>query len=128
MGSGNLSVTKKTKSGLPRLPFAQIKREVLGEKYNVSLVFVGSKRSQALNKKYRGKNKPANVLTFPFSKTEGEIFIDTSTAKRDAKDFDMKPAQFIGHLFIHGLLHLKGLKHGKKMEEKEEKLSQKFLS
>lgn len=115
------------------LPFERIKDVVLGKNYELSLVFIGEKYSQTLNKKYRKKNlpaqagKPANILSFPLSKTTGEIFIDLTTAKKEMKKFDMKEREFIGYLFIHGLLHLKGLKHGKKMEKEEGKLLSNYL-
>ena len=123
----NFSILYKIKSKPKSLLFRKIKDSVLGKDYELSLVFIGIKKSQALNKKYRKKDKPTNILTFPLSKTEGEIFICPEVAKSDAKKFDMKENEFIGFLFIHGLLHLKGLKHGKKMEKEEEKLRKKLL-
>ena len=123
----NFSILYKIKSKPKSLLFRKIKDSVLGKDYELSWVFIGIKKSQALNKKYRKKDKPTNILTFPLSKTEGEIFICPEVAKSDAKKFDMKENEFIGFLFIHGLLHLKGLKHGKKMEKEEEKLRKKLL-
>lgn len=124
--ANNFSILKNEPGGSffepSDLPFAKIKNKILGKNYELSLVFIGAKKSQALNKKHRKKDKSANVLTFRLSDTEGEIFICPEIAKRDAPKFDMKTREFIGFLFIHGLLHLKGFKHGKKMEEKEKKL------
>ena len=71
---------------------------------------------------YRGKNKPANVLSFPLSNKSGEIFIDLVTAQKDAKKFEMPFQKFVAYLFIHGLLHLKEMKHGATMEQAEKKL------
>jgi probable rRNA maturation factor len=134
MKDKNFSITKTTKNkpgGLffveKNLSFNRVKNEVLGKDYELSLVFIGNKKSKALNKKYRKKDKPTNILTFPLSKTEGEIFITLETAKRDAKKFDMKENHFIVYLFIHGLLHLKGLKHGDKMKKEEERLKKKYI-
>ena len=61
--------------------------EVLGTKSqaDVSLVFIGPTRSRTLNRIYRGKDKPANILTFPFGKNVGEILIDLSTARAEAR-------------------------------------------
>jgi probable rRNA maturation factor len=133
MKDKNFSITKTTKNkpnGLffvkKSLPFNRVKNEALGKDYELSLVFIGNKKSRALNKKYRKKDKPTNILTFSLSKTEGEIFITPETAKHDAKKFDMKENDFIAYLFIHGLLHLKGLKHGDKMEKEEQKLKKKY--
>lgn len=120
------AITKKTKGKLPRLPFERIKNEILGRKYVLSVVFIGDKRSQNLNKTYRNKNKPANILSFPLSKSEGEIFINTKKAQKEAPSFGMNTSNFVGYLFIHGLLHLKGLKHGSTMEKAEIKACRKF--
>ena len=122
MDSDNFSITNITKSTLPRVPFAKIKEKVLGKKYNLSLVFVGDKKSQTLNKTYRGKNKPTNCLSFSLSKTSGEIFLNLGKAKKEAPDFDKKFDEFVTFLFIHSMLHLKGMEHGSTMEKKEEKI------
>ena len=119
-------VANKTKSKLPCLPFCKIKNLVLGEKYELSLVFIGSTRSKKLNKQYREIDKPTNILTFPFDENGGEIFIDLARAKSDAPKFDLSPKSFVGLLFIHGLLHLKGFSHGSTMEKEENKLCKKF--
>ena len=119
-------ITNKTKSKPPRLPFCKMKKNVLGKKYELSLVFIGNKRSQKLNKQHRGIDKPTNILTFPLDKNEGEIFLDLTRAKTDAPLFDRNTKSFVGLLFIHGLLHLKGFSHGSTMEKEENKLCKKF--
>jgi probable rRNA maturation factor len=120
------SITNTTKSKIPSVPFALIKEKVLGKKYNLSLVFIGEKKSQKLNNSYRGKNKPTNCLSFSLDKNSGEIFITPKKAKREAKLFDRNFDSFIGFLFIHSLLHLKGFDHGSTMERAEEKLQKQF--
>lgn len=52
----------------------------------------------------------------------GEIFIDLVTAKKEMGKFDMSFDKFVTYLFIHGLLHLKGMEHGYTMERTEKKL------
>lgn len=91
----------------------KIKNEVLGKEYDLSIVFAGNALMKKLNKTYRKKPEAANVLSFPLSRKEGEIFINKKLAKQ--KDY-------IDYLFIHSLLHLKGFKHGKKMEKEEKKI------
>ena len=108
------------------LPFLKMKKAVLGERYVLSVVFVGNARSQQLNKKYRGKDKPSNVLSFPLSLSEGEIFINPLCAKKDAIAFHVTPRKMLGILFIHGLLHLKGTRHGSTMEQAEKKFQKRF--
>jgi len=117
----NFALENTTKGKLPSLPFLRIKERVLGKPYDVSVVFIGDKRSRDLNKRYRGKDKPTNILSFSLSANEGEIFINLRQAKKDAPRFKKRYNTFVGFLFIHGLLHLKGLEHGKKMEQEEEK-------
>lgn len=121
-----LTIKNTTKGKPPRLPFASIKDRILGKSYELSLVFIGSRRSRALNKVYRKKDTPTDVLSFPLSKKEGEIFIDLSVARHKAPLFDEKYSNFIGFLFIHGLLHLKGFDHGSTMEHEEKKFRKIF--
>lgn len=109
----SLSITNLTKRPAPSGPFAKYQKKILGDNYDLSLVFCDASLSRKLNKEKRHKDKIANVLSFPLSSQSGEIFI-----KLPAKDFS------INHLFIHALLHLAGLKHGSKMEAEEKK----FLS
>ena len=70
---------------------------------------------------YREKNKPTNVLAFPLSASAGHIIICPEKARVEAPEFDKTPLEFIGFLFIHALLHLKGLTHGSRMESEERK-------
>lgn len=126
-----IEISNLTKRNLPssKLRFAKIKETVLGKKYELSLVFIGNARSKTLNKKHRGKNYPANVLSFPLEKFNskkqnspgaGEIFISLDTEK-EAKDFSMSHKKYIEYLLIHGALHLKGFDHGTKMSFEEQK-------
>jgi rRNA maturation RNase YbeY len=124
--SNTFEISNKTKVTLPGVPFRLIKEAVLGKKYNLSLVFIGEKRSQKLNATYRNKNKPTNILSFPLSETEGEIFIDLARSRKEAPLFDRSFDNFIAFLFIHGLFHLKGYNHGSTMESKEERIRKKF--
>ena len=95
---------------------AGVKDIVLGKKYKLSLVFCGNSLSRQLNRTYRKKDKPTNVLSFPISKNSGEIFIN----KDRYDDFTTL------YLFIHAVLHLKGRQHGAKMESEEKKLLKLF--
>lgn len=123
----NTFLIHKTIQGkLPGLPFARIKRDILGETYYLSLVFAGDALTRRLNKEHREKDKPANVLSFPLSKSEGEIFLNLRRAKKDAPHFEKSYNDFVGFLFIHSCLHLKGMRHGKKMEWEEVRLSKKY--
>jgi probable rRNA maturation factor len=104
------------------LPLCAIKEKVLGKNYELSLAFVGDTRSKNLNKKYRGKDKPTNILSFELSKTSGEIIINPRLVKKEAPLFKRSYKNFLAFLFIHGLYHLEGMQHGSIMEEAEKKI------
>ena len=126
MNGEKFSIVNKTKGKLPRLPFAQMKDAALGADYELSLAFISDAESQELNKKWRGKDKIANVLSFPLSDAGGEIFISPANAKHECEEFGRTAENFIAFLFIHGLCHLKGMDHGDRMEKAEIALRKKF--
>jgi probable rRNA maturation factor len=88
---------------------------------------VDEKTSKALNKKYRGKNKPTNILSFPLRKNMGEIVLCPNVIKREAKNFNRTFPKFLGFLVIHGMLHLKGFLHSSTMDEAQNKYDQKYF-
>jgi len=120
------TIHKTIKGKPPSLPFLKIKEIALGKKYDLELIFIGSTRSKTLNKKYRGKNKPANILSFSISENKGEIFIDLNETRKTAKVFKEDYKTFTCILFIHGMLHLKGFEHGSRMECEELKIRKKI--
>lgn len=122
----SFTIVNKTKSKIPDLPFLLMKNAVLGKKYNLSLVITGDAELLKLNKIYRQKNSTTDVLSFPLSAENGEIFLNPRDAKRQAPLFDFETLPFIGFLFIHGMLHLKGYNHGSTMEDEETKFVKKF--
>lgn len=119
------SIINKTKGKVPTLPFAQIKEDILGPKYTLSMAFLSEKEMQKINKRYRGKDKATNVLSFSLSRNEGELLLCPILIKKESKDkdknFGKNFKELLTYLIIHGMLHLKGMEHGKKMEEMEEK-------
>lgn len=121
--STSISHTTKT---YPKHPYSKIKEDVLGNKYELSLVFIGEKRARELNKKYRKKSYVPNVLSFPIEKNIGEIYICPTAARAQAKKFDMTQNGYICFLFIHGLYHLKGYDHSDEMEKLEQKAFRKY--
>jgi probable rRNA maturation factor len=99
---------------------------VLGKDYELSLVFVGAAFSRKLNRILRGKDRPTNVLSFNLSKTSGEVFMDLGKIEKELKKFGMPMNKLCAYLFIHALLHLKGMEHGARMERAETKFLKKF--
>ncbi|HEY0908569.1 MAG TPA: rRNA maturation RNase YbeY [Candidatus Paceibacterota bacterium] len=103
-----------------------MKNAVLGEGYELSLVFLGDDESRRINIDSRGKDYIPNVLSFPLDESSGEIFLNPFEAKRQAKEFDRTPVNMIAFLYIHGLVHLKGMDHGVTMERTEAKFRKQF--
>ncbi len=106
--------------------FAAIKEAALGKNYELSFAFTTPAKMRKLNLIYRDKNKPTDILSFPLSKNEGEIYISKTEARKEAKKFGRSYENFIDFLFIHGCVHLKGYDHGTKMERVESKLRKAF--
>lgn len=115
----HLTIIRKNGT-IPSVPFLPIKEKILGKKYDLTVIFCTPKESQERNRTYREKDYPTNILSFPLSDTEGEIYICLSIARRDAKKFEMSYQKFLHLLVIHGCLHLKGHDHGSTMEKLED--------
>jgi probable rRNA maturation factor len=116
----NLTIIRK-KGKIPVVSFLSIKEKILGKAYDLTIIFCTPQESQERNSDYRDKNYPTNILSFPLSKNEGEIYLSLATVRRDAKKFDMSYDKFLHLLIIHGMLHLKGFDHGSTMEGLEDK-------
>lgn len=102
----------------PHIAWEAIKNKILSERYELSLVFVGSRRMKELNTRYRKKPKTTNVLAFPLGRESGEIFMDLHVAKREAPERPMPYRRYVQYLYIHALLHLKGFDHTTPRETK----------
>ncbi|MCF7835673.1 MAG: rRNA maturation RNAse YbeY [Candidatus Marinimicrobia bacterium] len=110
-----VNVFNLTKTKTPTIQWKKIKETILGKKYILSVILAGDTKIRSLNKKYRKKDKSTNTLSFKFLENEGEIFLNIKYPKEE-----------LTRLFIHSLLHLKNLEHGKEMEKEEEKYLTKF--
>lgn len=122
-GKNSVFLGKTTKSVffVPKVKLINdIKDEILGKNYCVSIVFIGEKKSKYLNNKYRKINKPTDVLSFNIDKNNGEVFITPKVAIKKSGHFGMNSKKYLLFLVIHAFLHLKGYKHGVKMEKAEE--------
>jgi len=101
-----------------------IKRVLRAEKVKgkINLILVKDKQMRALNRRFRKKNKPTDVLAFPMGEEGilGDIAISTETAKRNAKRFGVSYQREMKRLAVHGTLHLLGYDHGRKMRRAEE--------
>jgi probable rRNA maturation factor len=99
------------------------------KKVELGLYLIRPERSQELNLKYRGKDKPTDVLSFPLEESSlekygilpaGDIFICLDIAKRQAEDLNIPLNQELARLCIHGLLHLLGYDHERSQKDEEE--------
>lgn len=126
--AASLSISSTLDGSIPyrTLPFSDMKTAVLGEEYSLSLAFVGDARMRTLNRTYRNKDATTDVLAFPLDKKTGEIVINPREAKRRAPRHGMSPRAYTAFLFIHALLHLKGMGHGATMEQAEKRLVKRF--
>jgi probable rRNA maturation factor len=66
----------------------KIKNEILGKRYELSFSFVSADEIKELNKKYRKKNKPTDILSFPLDQKMGEILICREIATQKSKDYN----------------------------------------
>lgn len=116
----SIDIKRTARSAVPRVPYEQIAKRILGAKYALSLVLTGNALATRMNREHRKKTYSPNVLSFPLSKTEGEIFLNIQKAKQEAKKFKVTFQKRLAFLFIHACLHLKGLDHGDKMDQLEQ--------
>ena len=90
---------------------------------------VGAAESRRLNRTWRGKDKPTNVLSFaaeaPFL---GDLAICAPVVAREAREQGKSPAAHWAHMVVHGVLHLLGYDHendrdAQRMEARETKIA-----
>ncbi len=78
----------------------------------LSVVLSDDAQVQVLNRDYRGKDAPTNVLSFPQAgMLLGDIVLARETVAREAKDKSASFNAHFTHLLIHGWLHLQGFDH-----------------
>ena len=121
-----VEIRKTTRGSLPRIPFEAIAHALLSKHYQISLVVCGDALARKMNRAYRKKTYAANVLSFPLDKYEGEMFLNVEAAAREAKRFKVSLRARLTLLFVHGCLHLKGMRHGNSMERLERKMLKRF--
>lgn len=80
----------------------------------VSLVLTGDRAVRVLNARYRGKDRPTDVLSFPGGGAAdelGDIVISVETARRNARALGRTLDQELDVLALHGFLHVLGYDH-----------------
>ena len=103
--------------------------EILTASYTaeVSIRLTDDDEVQALNRQYRSKDKPTNVLSFPMVQDDlletlangddgevllGDIILARGVCEREAAEKGVATAEHATHLIVHGTLHLLGYDHG----------------
>jgi probable rRNA maturation factor len=82
---------------------------------------VGAAESRRLNARYRGKDKPTNVLSFsppPYAGTLGDLVICAQVVRSEAREQGKLLRAHWAHLVVHGALHLIGYDHEREAEAK----------
>ena len=84
----------------------------------VTIRIVDNDESRELNNQYRDKDKPTNVLSFPFEAPAGitvplvgDLVICAPVVEREAREQGKDPEAHWAHMVIHGMLHLQGYDH-----------------
>jgi len=97
------------------------------DKRELSILFTDDDHIAGLNKKYRGKDKPTNVLAFPMSGDPadvesgmlGDVVISVDTAMRESVETGETVDETIYRLLVHGLLHLLGYDHERSLKDEK---------
>lgn len=118
---------------IQRLVEFAAKKEQVPAQSEVSISFVDNDYIQELNRDYRQKDQPTDVISFAMQelgegelevKTDempavlGDIVISVDKAKEQSEEFDHSFERELGFLALHGFLHLLGYDH---MDEDDEK-------
>ncbi len=95
-----------------------VEQALAGKDAEVSLRIVDEAEMTTLNHRYRGKQGPTNVLSFPFDPPPGvptdflgDIVICSSVVAKEAREQGKSLSAHWAHMVVHGLLHLQGYDH-----------------
>jgi probable rRNA maturation factor len=117
---GKLNVTLLNRQRLRRVSAPRLKRvlagaaRTLGVSGELAVVLAGDRLLRRLNREYRGKDGPTDVLSFPGGDGEaglGDVVISVETARRNARGLGRTLPQELDVLALHGLLHVLGYDH-----------------
>jgi probable rRNA maturation factor len=104
---------------------AEVASELANPRLSASLLFTSDAEVHALNREWRERDKPTNVLSFPMLERDelvalasdgppvmlGDIALACETCAREAGDKGVPLEHHAAHLVVHGLLHLAGHDH-----------------
>ncbi len=91
-------------------------RRAAALKGTVNVLLTSSAEMKSLNRRFRAKDKPTDVLSFPAEpgprkQFAGEIAISAEIAAQNARALGHSPAEEVKILVLHGVLHLRGYDH-----------------
>jgi len=90
--------------------------------WDLSVLLTGDEVIRGLNERYRGRNLPTDVLSFPqaegrrtpgHARVAGDIVISVETLRRNAAERGIDEREELTRLVVHGVLHLDGMDHGR---------------
>jgi probable rRNA maturation factor len=93
--------------------FAARAKKATGLRGEVTVLVTSNREIQKLNKRFRNKDKPTDVISFP-SETDGiagDIAVSADIARRNGRNLGHGPSAEIKVLILHGMLHLAGFDH-----------------
>jgi probable rRNA maturation factor len=108
--------------------------ENVQDEAEVSVTFVDNEKIREINRDYRGKDKPTDVISFALEEMGdgeieivgaetppvlGDIIISVPKAREQAEEYGHSFMRELGFLVVHGFLHLLGYDHETEEEEKE---------
>jgi probable rRNA maturation factor len=99
--------------------------------FDISVVFVGEAEIRKINWKYRKKKKSTDVLSFNLDSgynknrkvLEGELVLCPNVIAKNARESKVKFERELAFVLAHGVLHILGWRHGKKMYERQDQIS-----
>ncbi|MHB8094838.1 MAG: rRNA maturation RNase YbeY [Candidatus Aminicenantales bacterium] len=100
----------------------------------IALVFTGERAIRTLNRTYRGKDRPTDVLSFPLGKKGaddcfylGDIVVSVPVAARQARTRGHSLDRELEILIVHGFLHLAGHDHGDDISSEEKAVRKEYF-
>ncbi|MBS8264948.1 rRNA maturation RNase YbeY [Mesobacillus boroniphilus] len=109
-------------------------KENVQEGSELSVTFVSNERIQEINREYRDKDRPTDVISFALEEMGegemeivgkdiprilGDIIISVPKAREQAEEYNHSFMRELGFLAVHGLLHLLGYDHMNEQDEKQ---------
>jgi len=90
----------------------------------ITLRVVGAAEGRTLNRAFRRRDYAPNVLSFAYSRRQGDVVLCHPVIRREARAQGKTLAAHYAHLVVHGVLHLRGLSHARardrqRMERRE---------